>query len=94
MVGYIIFNEHQVKYDDGNFKVQVDTFVHEILHCLYFHPLLFEHFPDDRFGKPFMSEDENENYFLTGNNIRKATRNHFNCSKVKGGNLQILNYGI
>lgn len=86
-MGYVIFNEDKVEYDDGKVEVQVATFVHELLHCLYFHPKLFDHFPDTRSGKPYMFEDDNEDFKLRGNNILNQVRSHFDCDEIDGGTL-------
>lgn len=88
-MGYVIFNEDKVEYDDGKVEVQVATFVHELLHCLYFHPKLFDHFPDTRSGKPYMFEDENEDFKLRGDNILNHVRSHFDCDDIDGGTRRI-----
>lgn len=90
-MGYAIFNEKFVSYDDGKADVQIATFVHEVLHGLFFHPKLFEYFPTNKFGQSFLFEDNESNFKLRGNNILNFLKEHFNCSLIDGGNF-ILNF--
>jgi hypothetical protein len=79
-----MFNEPFVEYDNGDYKAQIATFVHEVLHALYFHPGLFEIFPQTSAGLSFMFED-NGVYKLRGDTILKSIQSHYNCSTANGG---------
>jgi hypothetical protein len=85
LVGFAVFNEHFVKYDNGDYHGQIATFVHEVLHALYFHPTLFNVFPNNRRGQSFLFEDNNGNVKLRGNNILRFIKDHFNCPNIDGG---------
>ena len=80
-----MFNEAELHYDDGNFQSHVATFVHEVLHALYFHPGLFEQFPKNKAGESFMYDDSNGTSLLRGDSILEQIRGHFDCSTVNGG---------
>ena len=54
-----MFNEAFIEYIDGNYKSHVSTFVHEVLHALYFHPKLFKNFPNNSNGESFLFKDNN-----------------------------------
>ena len=85
MVGYAVFNEHYIKYNNGNYQGQVATFVHEVLHALYFHPALFRLFPNNNRGQSYIFEDNQGTFKLRGNNILRFIRQHFSCPNIDGG---------
>jgi hypothetical protein len=85
LVGYVILNEHYVSYEDGNYKNQISTFIHEVLHALYFDPSAFQYFPNTKNGEKFMVTDEDGIGYLQGDMILKTAREHFNCPTIKSG---------
>lgn len=85
LVGYAVFNEHFVRYDDGDYQAQVATFVHEVAHALFFHPSLFRMFPKNRRGQSFLSEEVDDVFRLRGNNVLRMLRTHFGCKRPLGG---------
>jgi hypothetical protein len=91
MVGYVVFNEAKVSYDNGVYENQISVFVHEVLHALFFHPVLFEYFPNNRFGESFLFRDLKDGvYKLRGDNVMKAIQNHFGCKDFNGGKHFIM----
>jgi hypothetical protein len=87
-----MFNEPFISYDDGNFQSQIATFVHEVLHALWFHPALFERFPNNSSGDSFLFQDSDGKHKLRGDNILEQVKEHFNCSTVKGGKPLVLKF--
>ena len=90
LVGFAMFNEPFVEYDNGDYVAQIATFVHEVLHALYFHPGLFELFPKNSSDESFLFKDSNGVFKLRGDTILKEVQSHFNCSTVDGGNPNFL----
>lgn len=85
LVGIAIFNESLVKFDNGNSQAQVATFVHEVLHALYFHPKLFIHFPRNSDNQSFMFRDDKGIWKLRGDNVLYFLRRHLDCPSADGG---------
>ena len=85
MAGYAVFNEAYIEYDNGDYKAQVATFVHEVLHALYFHPALFEKFPKNSQGQSYLFQDSNGIHKMRGDTILSKIKSHYNCSTIDGG---------
>lgn len=85
LVGYAIFNEASMAFDDGKLQVHVSTFVHEVLHALYFHPKAFEHFPVNSSGQKFLVEEPPGKGFLQGDALVREARRHFGCGLLERG---------
>jgi hypothetical protein len=85
LVGFAVFNEYYVDYDNGDYQGQIATFVHEVMHALFFHPALFQVYPKNRRGQSYMFRDDNGTVKLRGNNILRFLREHSNCSRIDGG---------
>jgi hypothetical protein len=85
LVGFAMFNEPYVEYDNGDYKAQIATFVHEVLHALYFHPGLFDLFPKNSQDQSFLFQDSNNIYKIRGDTVLSQLKSHFNCSTVDGG---------
>lgn len=86
MVGYASFNEALISYDDGNPQAQIATFVHEVLHALWFHPGLWQRFPNNSAGESFLFKDTAANFYkLRGDSIMSQIKSHFDCSTTNGG---------
>lgn len=81
-----MFNEAFIEYDNGDYQGQIATFVHEVLHALYFHPTLFRSFPKNR-GRSYLFQDDEGKFKLRGNNTLRFMRQHFSCPSVDGGIL-------
>ena len=80
-----MFNEDYIKYDDGDVNAQIATFVHEVLHVLYFHKNSFENFPKNSAGESFMFKDSAGAWKLRGDEIMKQAKSHYGCSTLDGG---------
>jgi leishmanolysin len=88
VAGFIIFNEAKISYTDGNFGGQLDTFIHEALHTLYFHPLVFQNFPKNSQNESFLFKDTNSVWKIRGDNILREARNYFGCETMNGVPLE------
>jgi hypothetical protein len=88
LVGFAVFNEAYIEYDNGDYKAQVATFVHEVMHALFFHNHLFTLFPQNSSNESFLFEDSDGKHKMRGDNILAQTRSHFNCSTIDGGILE------
>ena len=87
MVGYTRFNEKYLDYKKRSYKKNLSTFIHEVMHALFFHPSLFKYvFPDNQ-GQPFLFEDTDGYFKIRGPNILQQIRSHYNCPTVNGGNM-------
>jgi hypothetical protein len=92
MVGYVVFNEAKISYDNGVYENQISVFVHEVLHAVFFHPILFEHYPNNEYDESFLFQDKQDGiYKLRGDNVMKAMRSHFGCKDFNGGNTEEIN---
>jgi hypothetical protein len=87
LVGYAVFNEAFISYDNGDYQGQVATFVHEVLHALYFHPVLYRSFPKNRNGDSFLFRDAQGKFKIRGDNVLRYIRGHFGCDNIDGGNF-------
>lgn len=85
LVGFVVFNEHYISYDDGNFRGQISNFVHELLHALYFQANLFKLFPPNENGESFVFQDSSDNWKLRGTHVLRHLRSHFDCPDIDGG---------
>lgn len=85
LVGFAVFNEYYIKYDSGSFTSQVATFVHEVLHALFFHPKLFALFPKNSKNESFLFKDSKGVSKMRGDSILSQIKEHFNCSSIDGG---------
>lgn len=74
-----MFNQSHISYDNGDYRAQIATFVHEFLHAMYFHPSLFEQFPDNKDGASFIFKDSSGVWKLRGDTIMDVAKDHFNC---------------
>ena len=74
-----------MSYDDGKHTSQISTFVHEILHVLYFPPKLFQDFLPNSEGKPFLYENDDKIGYIQGNNIVREAREHYDCFSINKG---------
>jgi leishmanolysin len=88
VAGFIIFNEAKVTYTDGNYSAQLDTFVHEALHTLYFHPLLFKIFPKNANNESFLFQDNDSTWKMRGDTILREAREYFDCPTMNGVPLE------
>lgn len=89
LVGYIILNEDKVSYSDGRYQMHISTFIHEVLHALYFHPKAFKFYPPNSKNQPFLLEDKQGLGYLQGDNIVREAREHYNCKSLNKGNYII-----
>jgi hypothetical protein len=85
LAGYAVFNEAFIDYKYAYFQSQVATFVHEVLHALYFHPILFTLFPKNKYGESYLFRDKKNIWKMRGDNILSAIRSHYKCSTIDGG---------
>lgn len=68
----------------------VATVTHEILHALFFHPILFRTYPINFLNEPFFEQTSNLT-FLTGTHLINEARHHFACPNLqRGANLYFL----
>ena len=89
LVGYVVLNEDKLAYDDGKYHTHVSTFVHEVLHALYFHPKAFRLFPPNKSGQPFLYEESDGRGYLQGDNIVRQARDHYGCDAIDRGTLPV-----
>lgn len=82
-MGFAVFNQSYVELE--NYQSQIATFVHEVLHALYFHPKLFRLFPANADGESFLFRDARRRWKLRGDNVLYFLRSHFDCPAVDGG---------
>lgn len=80
--GFAVFNEPFVSYDDGDIRAQIATFVHEVLHALYFHPGLFAEFPANAAGEEVLFQDAESKWFLRGDALKAKAKEHFGCNSI------------
>jgi hypothetical protein len=80
-----VFNESTILLDDGKVKSQIDTFVHEVLHALYFSPYLFESFPTNKNGETFLFKDTDGVLKIRGDKTLEQSRKHFGCDSLESG---------
>jgi hypothetical protein len=85
LAGFAVFNEAYIHYDQGDFQAQVATFVHEVLHALYFHPSLFSLFPKNSQNESYLFQDSNSIWKMRGDTILAQIKSHFSCSTIDGG---------
>ena len=85
MAGYIVLNEHYIKYDDGNYKNQIDIFLHELMHVLAFDIDLYKSFPKNSNDQDFFKEDEYGDFYLQGDHTLSFVKDHFECDDIPGG---------
>lgn len=85
MAGYLVLNEHYIKYDDGNYKNQIDLFLHELMHVLAFDIDLYKSFPKNSNGQDFFKEDEYGDFYLQGDHTLSFVKDHFECDEIPGG---------
>ena len=81
----MVFNEDQVSFSDGKYQMHISTFIHEVLHALYFHPKAFEHFPPNKNGKPFLYKHSDGIAYIQGDNIVREAKRHFGCETLDKG---------
>lgn len=84
VAGFIIFNEGKVSYTNGDYYAQLSTFIHEVLHALFFHPTLFKTFPKNSNGKSFLFQDVDSKWKIRGDTILKVSRDYFDCQTLNG----------
>lgn len=89
LAGFAVFNESSIILDDGKVKSQIDTFVHEVIHALYFDPNLFKAFPNNKNGDSFHFQDSDGVFKIRGDNILEQTQKHFGCDTLESGILII-----
>ena len=69
------------------------TFVHEVIHALFFSPDLFKDFPANSNGDSFHwiitdpNNDQNKTYKVRGDTILQQIRTHFNCPSIDAGKI-------
>lgn len=85
-MGFAVFNEAHLTFENGDYRAQIATFIHEFLHGLYFHPALFEVFPKNKDGSSFMFKDSNNIWKLRGDKIMETAKSHYGCDSFDGGN--------
>lgn len=88
VAGFIIFNESKISYTKGAYLRQLDTFLHEAFHTLFFHPILFERYPKNSSGLSFMFQDKDSIWKLRGDNILREAREYFDCAELVGVPLE------
>lgn len=79
-------------FKDNSYLSLIDTFVHEVLHTLFFEPEIFEGFPGDSKGAGFLYRDGSGRSWVVGDSIRETVQKHFQCANVKGGRRQLCIY--
>lgn len=88
VAGFIMFNESKVKYTEGAYLTQLETFLHEAFHVLFFHPILFERFPPNSKGLSFMFQDDKLVWKLRGDSVLREAREYFDCAQMDGVPLE------
>lgn len=71
--------------DDGKVKSQIDTFVHEVIHALYFNSFLFESFPNNKNGETFLFKDTDGVFKIRGDSTLEQCKKHFGCDSLESG---------
>jgi hypothetical protein len=88
VAGFIVFNEAKVSFEDGDYNAQVDTFMHEVLHTLFFHSFLFKSFPDNNNGESFLFQDSDTIWKMRGDTVLGLARQFFGCPSLNGVPLE------
>ena len=74
-------NENWINFKDNSYMSQIETLSHEVVHALFFQPLLFDFFPKPVNQPNYLIQDNV--YKLVGLNIIRVVRDHFGCPDFK-----------
>ena len=83
LAGFTVINEHYIDYNTTDYKNDVSTLVHEIMHAMFFDPVLFENDYPMYNGNPFYFVDNNTPK-IQGAATLDVLRSHFNCPTADG----------
>lgn len=83
VVGTTLVNEYYLDYQNKPVKKFISTFVHEVLHALFFLGDSFRKYPRNSKGETFMFQDTI--FKMRGDNILREVRDHFNCPSLTAG---------
>lgn len=83
LVGFIVLNESFIDYNSRDYNSDLNVFVHELFHTIFFDPELFaQHYPAHSDG-PFYFDDSGTKK-LRGTACLSVLRSHFNCPSANG----------
>lgn len=89
VAGFIVWNEAKISFEDGNLMSQLDTFLHEAIHTLFFHPTLFKTFPENSLSQSFLFYDEPASTWkIRGDNVLNQAKTYFACPSLNGVALE------
>lgn len=82
----MLINEKYLDFNTIDYNLHVTTLVHEVLHTLFFSPILYTFFPTNSKGQSFFSFDFTSWPQIRGDSILQVARAHFGCPTLSGGN--------
>lgn len=90
LAGIAVFNENFMNYKTRYYKDDVATFVHEIMHALFFSDYLFKSSFPTYNGQSYYYDAGDGFAKLRGKHILETIREFFNCPTAEGGKIKII----